>query len=236
MTYIFKIDRDKQKSLKEFIDKVAQSISKDEPNVLEYRNLNRLEGLCYELSKSGWYLDDWKKIDSKILSKIQSLIYGNVKDRIDDLLLPYYQDNVIEIFDRLKTHYPSRKHIFNEANLLLQESRYHGFITLALSLVDGMCIELLGKEYFKTLGKKGNHKLELSEDLDKIRQLGYYFLLKPITEKSAISDFKDAMSKYNDPLNRHEILHGKNVSYGTKINAIKILSFMAFTDYILHLE
>jgi hypothetical protein len=238
--FLVNIEESKKHNLEAFSNAVEAFLDgeslKKSSNSPSRNNLDRLEGLCYQLSTKGWYLDNWKTIKNKDLNEIQSLLYGNLNDNLDALLMSYFQGNVIAIFEKLQRHYPDRKHILSEVQCLLEDKRFHGFITLALSLVDGMSVEVLNKEYFKTLGSSKGHKLVLTEDIVQLKDLGYYFLLRPIVDKTAISDYKGAMSKYKDPLNRHEILHGKNTNYGTEVNAIKVLSFMAFTDMILRLE
>lgn len=98
-------------------------------------------------------------------------------------------------------------------------------IPVFLSQADGVCREVFGVEYF-TSRKRIKEFETLFESLDcKITKA----FLSPIAEETSI-EWSEGRRRIcgPPPFNRHRILHGDDVSYGTEINSLKAISFLNY--------
>jgi hypothetical protein len=66
----------------------------------------------------------------------------------------------------------------------------------------------------------------LKKQLDKKRYLKEFGDL--LLKMSPIDSGYSKAEEFNSSLNRHKVMHGKDVNYGTKINSLKALSLLAF--------
>lgn len=102
-----------------------------------------------------------------------------------------------------------------------EEMEYDISVPLFLIHADGICKEVFGRQFFK-VNKNG-------------------LIARPIVERRHVDWIWDAMAEpfrlclpiaegCNDPnaWNRHVILHGINVDYGSEINSLKAISLLSF--------
>ncbi len=59
------------------------------------------------------------------------------------------------------------------------------------------------------------------------------FLLSPVKNKGVVNGCEQELYKSPVKLNRHAIIHGKDVNYGNEINSLKLISMLSYIDYIL---
>lgn len=59
------------------------------------------------------------------------------------------------------------------------------------------------------------------------------FLIGPIYKKGVLNAWEKELDEFPIRLNRHEIVHGVDVNYGTEVNSLKTLSLLAYVDTIL---
>lgn len=80
---------------------------------------------------------------------------------------------------------------------------------------------------------KKNNLPEIKTELEKKNLKDSDFLLSPIQNKGSINAWEKELSKYPVRLNRHEIIHGRDLNYGKEINSLKLISMISYIDYIL---
>ena len=66
-----------------------------------------------------------------------------------------------------------------------------------------------------------------------IQLLYWKNFIVPMSEPTAINDHSSNLEKFPIRLNRHEILHGMDANYGTKLNSVKIISFLSYINDVL---
>lgn len=190
---------------------------------------DRVELIINKVSSYGWYIDDFSK-ESKInISKCLNFIYSNFPEKLDEYLSNYYKDRVLQIENNLKSKYPKRNAIISEAFHVHKNKCFHSSICLFITIIDGICDDILNAKFFKNTKNLPEIKVKIEEK--KVKYID--FLLSPIKNKGAINAWEKELEKYPIRLNRHEIIHGKDLNYGNEINSLKIISMVSYIDYIL---
>lgn len=194
-------------------------------------NKDKVKIVLYKISTHGWYFDEFERAELDI-NHCLTLIYRNANAQLDEYFSKYYNDQrLISIKTRLIKNYPQRKDIFDELFNTFSKKYYFSTITIALTQVDGICHDSLGDKFFM------NNRSYQPKVYDKMREKGYLsyidFLLSPIEQKTTVNSREHDLVNYPIRLNRHEIIHGVDINYGNKINALKMISLLAFIDYVV---
>ena len=102
-----------------------------------------------------------------------------------------------------------------------QDEEYDISVPLFLIHADGICKEVFGRLFFK-VGKAGLIARASVEE----RKIDWIWSAVTEPFRSELSIAKGS----NDPTawNRHVILHGRSVDYGTEINSLKAISLLSF--------
>ncbi len=106
----------------------------------------------------------------------------------------------------------ARLRILDEAYALHQQGHYEAVVSLVLSQIDGIFMDMTGKEA-RTFFNSKNPKL-----LDEITLGGHPLGLKTLSE---ILGDTQTTTIVGDRLNRNGILHGRILGYGTLVSATK---------------
>ena len=165
-----------------------------------------------------------------------------------------------EIEELLYEHHPERKIILEEAFRLFKEERYIAAIPLFISQLDGLSEDKNYSPFFSTDPKVDFKKLKHG-DPRKIRAQSFPKVLKHALENSIEEIDPELLDFYSEVivnaastfiadrtpnvdltdskkiLNSNGIMHGHKdfVGYGTKINALKVISLLLFVDHMLSL-
>ena len=188
-----------------------------------------------ELAKYGWYLD-YSCLPKTPLELGEKLKKGKV-DEVDQFLINYYENELENIRTRLIKKNGHRKEIIDEGLENHNKKNYNSSITLLLTQADGLCYDKTKKLFFRNnskLSRKKKYKPEIEEILANDTALLLKEFLAPMNEPTAINELSSKLEKFPVRLNRHEILHGIDYNYGTKINSLKIISFLSYINDVLH--
>lgn len=189
------------------------------------------------LTNYCWFLgyDSLPKTPAELGRKLKK---GEIEE-VDIFLMDYYEDTLDNIERRLTHRNTNRKHLFEEAFRNHREKRYHSAITLFLTQADGICYDKTGKFFFRNnrdLARKNIFKPQIEEDL-RVKENNFVFhpFKTPIDQPIAINDLSENVTNFPIKLNRHEIIHGMDTGFGTKLNSLKIISFINYVNDIIHL-
>lgn len=190
-----------------------------------------------ELSKYGWYLgyDSLPKTSVELGRKLNK---GKSKE-VDEILIEYYEEELDLVEKRVIGRNPNRKHIIKEAFDNHRNKRYYSSIVLFLTLIDGLCYDETKKLYFKNNGKLQRSKIykpAVEEEISKKEKFIIQGFEIPMNQSTGINEHTDNINKFPVRLNRHEILHGMDYKYGTKINSLKVISLLNYINDIVRYE
>ena len=187
-----------------------------------------------ELSNYGWYLgyDSTPKTPVELGRKLRK---GNSKE-VDKLLIEYHEEELDLVEKRVISRNPSRKPLLEEAFENHRNQRYYSSIVLLLTQIDGLCYDETERLYFKNnriLQRSNIYKPEVEEEITKKQKFIIEGFEIPLNQSTGINEHTDNISKFPIRLNRHEILHGIDYGFGTKINSLKIISFLNYINDIV---
>lgn len=199
-------------------------------NRLDHIRKDRVALIINKTSSYGWYIDDFSK-ESKIdHRKCLAHIYSNFPEKLDQYFSDYYNNKIDQIENDLKSKYPTRNAIISEAFYVHRNKLFHSSICLFITLIDGICNDVLDAKFFKNK----NNLPEIKGKIEEKKMKHSDFLLSPINNKGAINAWEKELNKYPIRLNRHEIIHGIDINYGNEVNSLKIISMLSYIDYILN--
>ena len=188
-----------------------------------------------ELSNYGWYLgyDSTPKTPVELGRKLKE----GLSNEVDEILIKYYEEELTNVEKRLISRNPKRKLIIKEAFENHRSKRYYSSIVLSLTQIDGLCYDETKKLYFKNNNKlqrsKKIYKPEVEEKISERERFVIEGFEIPLNQPTGINEHTENISKFPIRLNRHEILHGMDHSYGTKINSLKVISLWNYINDIV---
>jgi hypothetical protein len=139
----------------------------------------------------------------------------------------HYEEELPTIRDLLFSQFPKRKAFLEEAFKLHDEGRYVSAIPLFLIQSDGIGQSIFGASPISK-GKKSRADLEKWINQ---RVLGGWALdgfWRCILQILPINADSDKLDVYNDPLNRHGVLHGLDLTYPSRRNSFKAIAWLQY--------
>lgn len=194
------------------------------------------------LTKRGWYISPDIVRDYPI-DKLIELTEDENLESFENQLIEMGDTEVSFILNNCIVSLQNREHIWKELLVLYESKYYHGLITLAYSQADGICNDFWGHSLYwipnkGELGDK-NSNVKLHENLDgkfdgfldaTIQQLGIPY--NEITVKTRGNpDFDDKLL-LEKTFNRHKVMHGQSLFYGSKMNAIRSIFLLDYLRFI----
>ncbi len=215
--------------LKEILKDFSEKLTKSMEILKEETPIGILE-----LSNYGWYLgyDSTPKAPVELGRKLRK---GNSKE-VDKLLIEYYEEELDLVEKRVISRNPKRKSLLREAFDNHRNKRYYSSIVLLLTQIDGLCYDETKRLYFKnnrSLQRSNIYKPEVEEEITKKQKFIIEGFEIPLNRSTGINEHIDNIYKFPIRLNRHEILHGIDYTFGTKINSLKIISFLNYINDIV---
>ena len=181
------------------------------------------------IARHGWFLDMDTELSfpSQIISEIEA---GNIEEA-DQLLIEYYTESLDNIFTVLEIRHAKRAPILKELKMLIDSNQYYAFIPLVFSQVDGVCFDFTKKKFF--IKNRKTYLPEVTQELEKSTGSFVELYLSPIKNQTPIMAREEDLKKFPCKLNRHEIMHGINTTYGSKVNCLKVLSLFKYVSDLL---
>lgn len=154
----------------------------------------------------------------------------------------FYSQNIQKIKNNLIKLHPHRKTAIESAINSHEREEEQGYflsIPVFIAQADGILSEFFGEEYMLTERRKETiqnyiNQTNCKEDYNIPMSLILAPLLQAYDSHFLFNSKKRKNSTCFDALNRHEIMHGENSSYGNKENSMKALSFLAFSGISLY--
>ena len=180
------------------------------------------------LGEHGWYLDLEMPLTG-LWNLEQEFKRGNV-ERVELALVKYFKGRAAGISKTLITGYPRRAKIISAAFKAHERGEYELSIPALLAQADGICQELIGAQLFK---KRDNRPITALYIDDFAMDTFSSALLHPLSQLLPISYSADQRGEDFDVLNRHQVLHGESVNYGTEVNFLKTISLINYITQVL---
>lgn len=188
------------------------------------------------LSTYGWY------VSPQILDQIPDseigvyLREGNSID-FEKFIVQYVESDLPRIVQDCQRQFPNRKDIIDEIQMLYNDGYYRAVVVLCYTQADGISNDLFDVGFFDT-DRSQNYKLKTYIEIKKndssyseriISQLNTSS--NEITAWSKSDSFKQE-DRIKCSFNRHLVLHGHSIDYGTKLNAVRAICILDFLQSI----
>ncbi len=143
--------------------------------------------------------------------------------------LEMFRKDAPEIEARLIQQVPHRESILREAFEAHRQGQYHSSVVLFLTQADGICQEAIGKSIYSTkvIANAGDIREQLREGVLRELLMGLMWDGWPLVLSAG--NRPDGFSE----LNRHQVLHGESVDFGTEECSLKAMSFLNFSAFVL---
>jgi len=175
------------------------------------------------LTPYGWFIH--LDMPYRFLKHIDIMLEDKNQDAIDDYLTRYYITCFEELFEYLLERHAVRKHILLEIKQAYIQKLYYIAISTILTQVDGICYDAANICFFK---KNKKYQPVITKELLKDSSNSDQRWLLPITNNNPIFSHENYLSDFKSTFNRHRVIHGNDLSYGTQQNFLKAFSFFAY--------
>lgn len=183
------------------------------------------------LGKHGWYFD--LEMTMPFLWELaESLDNGNVAE-VDGALMDHFRERLASIEDELSMRFPHRSGVIGAAFRAHNRAEYELSIPVFLAQIDGICFETINAYLFRR--KKNRPQTATYVDTLASNTLRFA-MLYPLSQRMPIAESEHERDEYFDGLNRHQVLHGEVLDYGTEINSLKSISLLNYVSQMLSAE
>ncbi|OIQ87301.1 hypothetical protein GALL_308620 [mine drainage metagenome] len=192
----------------------------------------RIKQAVLTLGEVGWYLDEDMSIP--VIWDLEKLLRDGNRGEVDDALERYFGDRLTEIEERLCSSLPKRGKILVAAFAAHRRGEFELSIPVLLAQADGVCVDFTGQFFFvKERSKKRPRTAQYAEKLGSAFSASILSpLLTPLpineNEPERNSRLARTGAQTWSELNRHLVLHGESVDYGTRQNSLKAVSLLNY--------
>jgi hypothetical protein len=148
----------------------------------------------------------------------------------ESALIEYFEGRLAEIEESIATKFPHRSHLIRSAFGAHRRNEYELSIPVLLAQADGICKETVDQYLFI----KQNNKPRTAIYVAQIAADTYMAaLLSPLAQTLPIGASANERPEGFAALNRHTVLHGESLDYGSKANSLKAISLVNYVAHIL---
>lgn len=180
------------------------------------------------LGAHGWYLDLEMSLPSLWELK-HALEVGNIKEA-ENALIEHFDERLGEIEQSIVGRFPNREKVIRSAFSAHRRQEYELSIPVLLSQADGICKEVVNEHFFIKQNKKPRTAIYVEQIAADAYQAA---ILSPLAHNLPITASDKERTAGFAELNRHMVLHGESVDYGTKTNSLKAVSLINYVAHVL---
>lgn len=180
------------------------------------------------LGEQGWYFDLEMPIQG-LWQLTDALLEGNVTEA-EEALVEYFESRLSEIEQSITARFPQREHLVRAAFNAHRRQEYALAIPVLLAQTDGICKEVSNQYLFMKQNKRPRTAIYVEQiAADSFTAA----LLSPLAQTLPISASESGRPEGANALNRHAVLHGESLNYGSKINSLKAISLINYVAHVL---
>lgn len=184
---------------------------------------NHIQEALLLLGENGWYLD--LEMSLPTLWHLKKILDEGNLLKAENMLVEYFENRLSKIEKSILKKFPRRKHLLKAAFNAHRREEYCLSIPLFLAQTDGICKEAVGQCLFM----KSNRKPQTAIYVDQIANDTFMAaLLSPLAKTLPINASENERPRRFNGLNRHMVLHGESLDYGSKVNSLKAISLVNY--------
>ena len=215
-----------QKSLQELMSPAFEQVQR-----IFHELPPRIQDALLLLGEHGWYLDLEMPIPW-LWGIMEALENGKVED-VEEVLVEYFEGRLEGIEKSVAERFPRRAQLIGAALNAHRRQQYELSIPVLLAQVDGICMDAAHQYLFT----KRDKRPRIAIYVDQIATDTYKAaLLSPLAQTLPINASEHERPPGFDLLNRHAVLHGESLDYGSKSNGLKAISLINYVAHVLEAE
>ena len=190
---------------------------------------DREEGAAAKiLAQHGWYADP--DLTSGSAQALAALFKGGQVEKGNETQCLLVERRLPEIEAAIVKAQPKRAVIIGQAFSAHRRGEYALSIPVLLAQADGICNDLFAVQLYAR--RRNSPEMKLVEKLGSVAvQIGSAII--PLLEASPIAWNQNERKTAGPILNRHAVIHGEDVDYGTRINGCRAVSYIHYTSTYL---
>ncbi|MTO10432.1 hypothetical protein GMB50_10585 [Turicibacter sanguinis] len=178
--------------------------------------------LAEKMILNGWYYTGILPINT-----IELLAYE--RNEFNNSLSQFYEEYSDMMFERIERSFPHRKHILSKVKMAHNNKDFELSIPVMFTQADGIAFELFDEGLFSKdresrLPRTKNQQQILFQE-DSLMDLIY------MTQLSMVGQLNKTIETPKF-LNRHLVLHGRDINYNRKQNSIRCLVMLYFLSEV----
>lgn len=182
-----------------------------------------------KMAEYGWYMDSEMGIQDSV--RLAAALEGPDEQAADEELCSYFECRLSSLELELREKFPHRTPALNAAFRAHERGDYYCSTPVLLGQAEGICGDLVGHSPY--LRKDGHPVLrQLVDSFDSVRAA----FAAPLGIATPLVSNKRERETSNPKLNRHAIMHGESVDYGTRDVSARAISFLAYVSWTLDTE
>lgn len=206
---------EQQRHARQLADQIVDSMSRDARDTFPV------------LADAGWFPD--LHMHSREQHALVERLRSGRSRLVDRLLVEWYENRLGKISTEIASIFPGRAKAIRSACWAHRRKRYYLSVPVFLAQSDGICAEILGASPFT----RRHGRPKTAEVIERSEHL-WPAMLGPLTMCLPLSASETERARLPaSVLNRHTVLHGESVTYGTRTNSAKALSLLNYVALVL---
>lgn len=195
----------------------------------EFESLpEKMKTALLNLAKEGWFFD--MEMEISALWEMEKTLDDGDSEIVEAILVEYFEKNLNYIQERIFKVCSHRKDILKQVFDTHRKGYYAASVALSMTQIDGICYEKIGGHYFM----RKDRKPKTAKYVDSLPEGDFLkILMAPLSVSLPIHASEGERDENFSHMNRHMILHGESIDYGTKINSLKAISMLNYISQIL---
>lgn len=185
------------------------------------------------LAANGWYADG--DFGAGAIGELARTLNAGDLDSVDTQLIDDYRQRLPTVKAVLFERYPLRAKLLAAAFAAHERGEYELSVPAFLTHADGICHDVTRKMLFTR--NKTTRAPEVGQYAENFAADAFsYAVFSPLTAIHPIAASERERPAGFRGLNRHQVLHGISLDYGTELNGFKAISLLSYLAWVLHLE
>ena len=216
-TAVARLVRENQRVIQQFVKWVQEA-------PLDVRS--RQEAL-EKMAEFGWYCDPEMPLFAP--TEVARALLEEDPEKVARAIGSCFHRRADAIEATATTAFPRRAHILRDAFEAHREGKYNLSVPVLLAQADGMWADRFAGSVFMVAGRASGVANCIQQSHARFFEPLIGLFGEPIPLWKSEKDRGPGFAE----LNRHQVLHGAVVDYGTERNSLKVISFLSFLCWVL---
>ncbi|WP_447731678.1 hypothetical protein [Rhodanobacter soli] len=218
---------DGMKTFMQAMARLGQFIRENQSEILSFgealRNLpEKLQVGVTLLAQRGWFVDEEMGLSN--ISDSRTTAQDGALDQIDALMVAHFEQQLDKIEERLVAFAPPRARILRSVFGAVRRGDDDLAVPILLMQADGLCHDHGLGSFFIRDKKDRQIPIAMKRLLDNGARTS--LLYSPVYRVLPLYMTANERDESFTGLNRHQVLHGESVDYGTHENSLRAASFL----------